>query len=58
MSKPHKKIIILDKLPEGWKYIKNATTAPKGYRWAYNGKSYFSGEREQAMIKDGGENRA
>ena len=42
---------ILDTLPEGWKELKNATTAPVGYKWVYNRKSHFSGEYEHALLK-------
>jgi len=34
----------LDEVPEGWKKIEGALTAPKGYEWYSNGKSRFSGE--------------
>lgn len=42
---------VLEKLPEGWRYNKYATTAPEGYKWANNGKDYFSGAYENALIK-------
>lgn len=45
---------ILNEIPNGWKQLKGATTAPKGYEWYWNGKSLFSGEYEQALIKKGG----
>ena len=41
----------LDKLPEGWKWVKGATNTPKGFKWAYNGESFFSGKRLQALVK-------
>ena len=44
--------VIYNKLPEGWRYIDGAQTAPMGYRWASNGKSRFSGEYEHALIKE------
>lgn len=45
------KVKVLNTLPNGWKWRQGATTAPHGYRWAYNGKSMFVGEYEQALIK-------
>lgn len=38
-------------MPEGWDFIKGATTAPTGYKWICNKKSFFSGERKQALLK-------
>lgn len=38
-------------LPKGWVKIEGAMTAPNGYYWASNNKSYFSGERKQALVK-------
>lgn len=43
---------VLDHIPDGWKKIEGAVTAPRGYSWYYNGKSRFSGEREQALVKE------
>lgn len=43
---------VLDQIPEGWKKIEGAVTAPAGYSWYSNGKSRFSGEREQALVKE------
>lgn len=43
----------LDHIPPGWKKIEGAMTAPKGYSWYSNGKSRFSGERKQALVRDG-----
>lgn len=57
MAEPRENAIVLDKLPMGWKYIKNATTAPRWYRWACNGESHFSGKRTQALIKNGEGNK-
>ena len=42
----------VDRLPDGYTYDKNATTAPLGYRWASNNKSRFSGERESILVKE------
>ena len=41
----------LDKMPEGWKEIDGAKTAPNGYVWISNGKSIFSKEYEHALLK-------
>jgi hypothetical protein len=41
----------LDTMPEGWKEIKGAMTAPNGYIWIFNGKSIFSKEYKQALLK-------
>jgi hypothetical protein len=51
-----KGIGILNKLPDGWRYIENTNTEPKGYKWACNNKSMFSRDYEHALIKKGGEN--
>ena len=40
------------KPPKGWKEIKGATTAPNGYTWYSNGKSQFSGQRKQALVRN------
>ena len=42
-------------LPHGWKVLKGATTAPKGYKWISNNKSRFSGARKLAFLKEKGE---
>lgn len=44
-------IKILDTIPEGWKVIEGATTAPNGYKWIYNCKSLFDKEYRQAIVK-------
>ena len=44
-------IDIVDTMPEGWREIKGATTAPLGYMWINNNKSRFSGERKHALLK-------
>lgn len=43
----------LEKLPDGWKFDEGAVTAPKGYKWANNGKSRFSPDYRQALVKVG-----
>lgn len=41
---------ILDKIPNGWKILKGATTAPRGFVWVWNVKSHFSGEYLAALV--------
>lgn len=41
---------IVDHIPEGWKPLKGALTAPRGYKWIYNGESLFSGKRKTALV--------
>lgn len=38
-------------MPEGWKEIRGATTAPNGYVWINNHKSVFSEEYRHALLK-------
>ena len=47
-----KEVRRLNSVPDGWKPVENATTAPKGYTWYSNNKSRFSGEREVALVRD------
>lgn len=42
---------VFDGIPEGWKVLEGATTAPTGYVWIWNGKSRFGGEYERALYK-------
>lgn len=42
---------IFTSMPDGWKDIKGALTAPNGYKWIYNGKPIFGDEYEQALLK-------
>lgn len=42
---------VLNELPEGWRYIEGAITAPRGYKWAWNVKSHFGGEYKQRLIR-------
>lgn len=42
----------VDELPKGWKEVKGASTAPRGYKWYYNGESFFNGKREHCLVKD------
>jgi hypothetical protein len=43
---------VYDKMPEGYRELKNATTAPRGYRWITNSGSMFDKNRKLAFIKD------
>lgn len=36
----------LESLPDGWRYNDGAMTAPRGWRWADNGKSRFGKSKE------------
>ena len=42
---------VREELPEGWRYIKGALTAPLGYEWAWNVKSHFGGECKQWLVR-------
>lgn len=42
---------IFTSMPDGWKYVKGALTAPNDYKWIYNGKPIFGDEYEQALLK-------
>ena len=42
----------LETLPKGWKRVEGATTAPRGWYWASNGKSRFGGEYRQALVRE------
>lgn len=48
MSKPK----VLDHIPEGWRLLPGAMTAPRGYKWIFNGESLFSGKRERALVPE------
>lgn len=37
-------------MPEGYKPIKRALTAPNGAIWAYNGESILSGKRKRCFV--------
>lgn len=55
MAKKYNRLLlttpIYNNIPPGWAEIKGASTAPIGYTWISNNKSYFSGERKQALLK-------
>lgn len=40
-----------NKLPNDWKRIKGATTAPKGFMWISNGKSLFNQDYRRALLR-------
>lgn len=42
---------IMETMPEGWKILDGATTAPRGYVWIYNGESRFGGKYQSALLK-------
>ncbi|MCH5149255.1 MAG: hypothetical protein J1G30_01200 [Spirochaetales bacterium] len=44
--------VILSSLPKDWKVLKNATTAPVGYTWVYNGKGLFDKGYKQALLRN------
>lgn len=43
---------VLDHLPDGWRYLDGASTAPLGHRWACNGRSRFGGEYRHALVRE------
>lgn len=45
-------IEVLGHIPEGWRVIKNANMAPRGYRFICNNKSRWSGEYRHALIQE------
>lgn len=46
-----KGIKVLTEMPKGWRVLEGATTAPIGYKWISNGKSFFSKDFESALLK-------
>ena len=42
----------VEKVPEGFKELKGALTAPVGYTWYANGKSIFDKTYKQILVKD------
>ena len=42
---------VFTEMPKGWRILVGALTAPRGYKWICNGKSIFSKEYEQALLK-------
>lgn len=41
---------VYKKLPKGWRFLEGANN-PKGYQWASNNKSLFSGEYKHALVE-------
>lgn len=42
---------VYDHLPDGWRVIDGANTAPNGYVWICNNKPMFGGEYEHGLMK-------
>lgn len=47
-----KEIEYVDSVPEGYKKLEGAMTAPLGYTWYHNGKSIIDKERKTILVKD------
>lgn len=47
---------ILDTPPKGYIPLKNATTAPIGTQWYWNGKPIFDGQYHAVLVKQEVEN--
>ena len=47
-----KEIEYVDSVPEGYKKLEGAMTAPLGYTWYHNGKSIIGKERKTILVKD------
>ena len=45
------RVPVYDSMPDGWKEIRGAQTAPSGYVWIWNCKSIFSPEYQRALLK-------
>ena len=46
------KVRKLEELPEDWEITEHTFTQPNGWRWANNGKTLSSGERETALVRE------
>lgn len=42
---------VFTEMPDGWRVLTGATTAPVGYKWITNGKPLFTKEYQQALLK-------
>ncbi len=51
-SGKEKEIEYVDSVPEGYKKLEGAMTAPLGYTWYHNGKSVIDKERKTILVKD------
>lgn len=45
-------------MPKGWKILKGAATAPKGYIWIWNGESRFGCEYRHGLLKVAGDEKS
>ena len=52
LNKSWKQSDIISELPEGWKRVEGATTAPNGYVVVSNNESRFGGGRETKLMKE------
>ena len=52
LNKNWKQSDIISELPEGWKRVEGATTAPNGYVVVSNNESRFGGGRETKLMKE------
>lgn len=46
-----KEVDVLSEVPDGWKELEGSMTQPIGYAWYYNGKGFFGGEFQSALVK-------
>ena len=51
LNKSWSKEDVIEELPEGWKRVEGALTAPNGYIVVSNNKSRFGGDRETKLLK-------
>ena len=49
----NKGINVFDNIPKGWVICRYTMTSPRGYVWICNNKSFFTREREHALLKEG-----
>ena len=42
---------VYNSIPPGWRIRESALTAPKGYKWIYNGKGRFSNDYQTGLYK-------
>lgn len=45
------KLWICNRMPTGFRTLRGALTAPRGYKWIWNGHSRFSGYFRHALLK-------
>ena len=46
----NKGIPVFDNLPKGWVICRHTMTSPRRYVWICNNKSFFTREREHALL--------